>query len=271
MTPKDYEAEYNNRARVPEHPAIIQAWREAAARFRTETPPRTLAYGQGPREKLDLFEVEGAPAVMFIHGGYWQAFDGGWFSHLARGLHRRGVTVAVPTYDLCPDVPLSRIVGQMRLAVKALHERTGKPVVAAGHSAGGHLAACLLATDWSLVDRKLPKSVVSAAYSISGLFDLEPLLETSINTALKLDREEARRLSPIHWKAPAEGVLDAVVGEAESSEYHRQSDSVAAAWGAHGVATSYQIVPGANHFTVIAPLADPDSAMVGRLVELSAS
>jgi arylformamidase len=157
----------------------------------------------------------------------------------------------------------------MRQAAKLVYERTGKPIVAAGHSAGGHLAACLLATDWSMVDPGLPKDVVTAAYAISGLFDLEPLVGTSVNTALKLDREEARRLSPLHWKAPADGVLDAIVGEAESDEYHRQSDTVAAAWAAHGVATTYQVVPGANHFTVIAPLVNPDSAMVARLAELS--
>jgi arylformamidase len=267
--PKNYEAEYNNRARVPEHPAILQAWREAAAAFRSEAHPKTVSYGPGERETLDLFEVPGAPVVMFIHGGYWQAFDKSWFSHLARGPFRRGVSVAVPSYDLCPDVPLARIVGQMRQAARVLHERDGRPIVAAGHSAGGHLAACLLATDWSLIDRALPAGLVAAAYAISGLFDLEPLVSTSINQALRLDREEARRLSPLHWKAPPGGVLDAVVGEAESYEYHRQSEEIASGWAAQGVSTRFEEVTGANHFTIIAPLADPDSAMVARLVELA--
>lgn len=266
---KDLEAEYNNRARVPEHPAVMQAWREASAAYRAHNPPTTLRYGTGEREAMDLFAAEGRSAVLFIHGGYWQALDRSWFSHMARGLNARGVGVAVASYDLCPQVPLARIVGQMRQAARVLHEHSRRPVVAAGHSAGGHLAACLLATDWSMVDRALPAHLVPAAYAISGLFDLEPLVDTSINQALKLDAVEARRLSPIHWKAPADGVLDAIVGEAESSEYHRQSDAIAAAWAKHGTATRYMVAPDANHFTVIAPMADAGSAMVERIATLA--
>ena len=130
-------------------------------------------------------------------------------------------------------------------------------IVAAGHSAGGHLAACLLATDWSLIDPTLPKQLASAAFAISGLFDLEPLVPTSINRALKLTPLEARRLSPLHWKVNAGTVLDTVVGGAESYEYHRQSEAIVERWAAQGVATRYESVPDANHFTVIAPLADP--------------
>ncbi len=148
--------------------------------------------------------------------------------------------------------------------------RLGQPLVISGHSAGGHLAACLLATDWPAFDASLPADLVKAAYAISGLFDLGPLVETSINKALRLDHATARTVSPLFWTAPARGSLDAVVGENESAEYLRQSRSIAERWGAAGIATRFGTVPGANHFTAIAPLADPNAPMVLRLAELAA-
>jgi arylformamidase len=147
--------------------------------------------------------------------------------------------------------------------------RLGKPLVMSGHSAGGHLAACMLATDWRKVDPSLPENLVVAAYTISGLFDLVPLVDTSINKALHLDRATARAASPLFWQAPAHGSLDAVVGESEPAEYHRQSRTIVDAWGSAGLATRFGTVPGANHFTAIAPLADPASSMVARLRELA--
>lgn len=255
----DLEAEYNNRARVPEHPALMAAWRDAAAAFRAEHAPAVLKYGKGERERIDLFAVEsGAPWAVFIHGGYWQALDGSWFSHLARGLNAHGVSVAIPTYDLCPDVTVSTILNQMRAACRALADSGRVPAVVSGHSAGGHLAACLLAD-----------GLTPSAYAISGLFELEPLVPTSVNAKLGLDAEEARRLSPALWPAPTGGLLDAVVGAAESDEYRRQSRTIVERWGGGGAKTRFEAVEGANHFTVIAPLADPDSAMTKRVAELA--
>ena len=82
---------------------------------------------------------------MFIHGGFWMAFDGSHFSHMAKGLVGNGIPVAVPTYSLCPDVTLGAIIDEMRAPTAFLHRRFGLPVIATGHSAGGHLAAALLA------------------------------------------------------------------------------------------------------------------------------
>jgi arylformamidase len=265
----DYEAEYNNRARVPEHPAVIAAWSRDAPAYRAQHPPRVLAYGPGERNKIDLFAGDGdGPIVVFIHGGYWQAFDGAAFSHCARGLNQHGISVALPSYDLCPNVSVEEIIRQMRMAAREL-ARLGKPLVVSGHSAGGHLAACMLATDWAAFDPSLPRDLVSAAYAISGLFDLVPLVGTSINKALGLDAAAARAASPLYWTAPARGTLDALVGENESAEYHRQSRIIVDGWGKAGLATRFGTVPGANHFTAIAPLSDPDSQMVLRLKELA--
>jgi arylformamidase len=265
----DYEAEYNNRARVPENPALMAGWARDAAAYRQQNAPRQMRYGSSSRNTIDFFTGDGqGPIVVFIHGGYWQALDGSSFSHCARGLNAHGVDVAVPSYDLCPQVGVDTIIQGMRDAVRQL-AKFGRPLVISGHSAGGHLAACLVATDWPAVDASLGKNIVIAAYAISGLFDLVPLVETSINNALRLDAASARALSPLFWTPPAHGTLDAVVGEAESAEYHRQSRSIAETWGAAGVATRSGIVAGANHFTAIAPLADADSPMVLRLKTLA--
>jgi arylformamidase len=127
----------------------------------------------------------------------------------------------------------------------------------------------MLATDWPAFDSTLPEDLVVAAYAISGLFDLGPLVETSINNALRLDHAAARAASPLFWNAPLRGSLDAVVGENESAEYFRQSRTIVELWGAAGFTARFGVVPGANHFTAIAPLADPESPMVLRLKELA--
>jgi arylformamidase len=267
----DYEVEYNNRARVPENPAIMAGWASEARAYREAHQGRwhAIPYGSGARHSIDFFPGDGTgPIVVFIHGGYWQALDGSFFSHLAGGLNRHGIDVAIPSYDLCPTVSVADIIRQMRVASREL-AKSGRPLVVSGHSAGGHLAACLLATDWRALDASLPETPVSAAYAISGLFDLPPLVKTSINKALALDDASARAASPLFWKPPARGTLDAVVGANESAEYFRQSRAIVDAWGAAGVATRFATVGDANHFTAIAPLADPGSPMTLRLKQLA--
>jgi len=267
----DYETEYNNRARVPENPAIIAGWSRDAKAYREahQVRHKVIAYGAGERNRIDLFSGDGAgPIVVFIHGGYWQALDGSSFRHLAGGLNAHGIDVAVPSYDLCPAVSIAEIIAQMRAASREL-ARLERPLVVSGHSAGGHLAACMLATDWRAFDASLPEGPVTAAYAISGLFDLRPLVGTSINTALKLDDASARAVSPLFWKQPVCGTLDAVVGGNESAEYLRQSRIIADAWNAGGIATRFATIPDANHFTAIAPLADPNSTMTLRLKQLA--
>ena len=266
----DYEVEYNNRARVPENPALIAGWARDAASYRARHAPRAMPYGPGARNTIDFFPGDrDGPIVVFIHGGYWQALDGSFFSHLASGLNAHGIGVAIPSYDLCPDVTVDRIILQMRMASREL-ARLGRPLVISGHSAGGHLAACMLATDWLAFDASLPADLVTAAYAISGLFDLGPLVETSINKALGLNQAAARAASPLFWNVPVRGSLDAVVGGNESAEYFRQSRSIVERWGAAGIATRFGTVAGANHFTAIAPLVDADAPMVLRLKELAA-
>lgn len=258
------EAQYNNRAAVPEHPALMAAWKAQAEAARVAHPPSLLRYGPGEREVMDLFEAgPDAPIALFIHGGYWQALDKDWFSGIAPAMLANGVSLAIASYDLCPTVRLSRIVDQMRAAAGVLRERTGARPMVFGHSAGGHLAACLLS-----------EGRASAAVAISGVFDLEPLIPTSVNAALGLDRLEARALSPIHWPAPNGGapggtVLDCVVGAEETAEFVRQSRDMAAIWAAKAAQTRFEALPGLNHFTVLSPLTEADSPLVRRITELA--
>jgi arylformamidase len=266
--PLDFEAEYNNRARVPDHPAHIAGWQRDAAAYReTARAEFDLSYGPGERHRLDLFSPENGdgsgPVVLFIHGGYWQAFDKSSSSHLARGANMRGLTVAIPSYTLAPTATLAEVIAEIETAADFIVQRTGCPIVATGHSAGGHLAACLMA-------RPTPTHrPVRAAMPISGLFDLPPLVGTSINRALGLTLEEAHRMSPLEWAPPSSGNLVAVVGGAESSEFLRQSRSIVEAWAKAGVTTRYHEVSGAHHFDVIAGLGDPGDPLVKIHVELT--
>ncbi len=265
----DFEAEYNNRARVPDHPRHIAGWQRDAAAYReTAHCELDLAYGPGERHRLDIFYPEdgdsGGPGVLFIHGGYWQAFDKSSSSHLARGANGRGLIVAVPSYTIAPAATLADIIDGIEVAADFIMQRIDRPIVATGHSAGGHLAACLMA-------RRAPyQRPIRAAMPISGLFDLPPLVGTSINRALGLTVEEAHRLSPIEWAPPNSGRLVAVVGGVESSEFLRQSRAIVDTWGKAGVTTRYYEVPGAHHFDVIAGLADPADPLVDIMVELAA-
>jgi arylformamidase len=271
----DLEAEYNNRARVPEHPVLIAGWASDAAAYRAEVADRhtVISYGPTLRQTIDIFgplkPKAGAMPVLFIHGGYWQGLDPSFFSHLANGLNAHGVSVGIAGYDLCPDVSVGTIIEQMIAAAKTMHRRFQSPLVASGHSAGGHLAACLVATDWETIDPDLPERMVPAGLALSGLFELEPLVPTSVNAKLGLDIPAARSFSPRLWTPPSAITFDAWVGGAESPEYLRQSASINAVWAAAGNAMRYVEVPGANHFTVIAGLADADSAMTRRLAGMA--
>jgi len=138
-----------------------------------------------------------------------------------------------------------------------------------GHSAGGHLAAAMVATEWHELYPKTPEDLVPAAYSVSGVFDLTPLVQITMAQDLRLDEAEARRVSPLFWPAPKGRVFDAVAGGQESSEFLRQSRVIAETWGKAGAQTRFEAITGANHFTSIDTMPDPQSAMVGRLAELA--
>jgi arylformamidase len=272
----DYEAEYNNRARVPEHPEIFARWARDAEFFRADMLKSGRAelggfYGDAPRQYFDLFlpeTGENAPLAIFVHGGWWRSLDPSMYSHVARGPTARGVAVAVIGYDLCPNVSIAEIITQIRRACVFFWERFTRRMFIYGHSAGGHLAAAMVATDWPSLYPKAPADLVPAGYSVSGVFDLAPLIATSVNQDLQLDAAEARKVSPVFWPLKPGRSFDAVVGGLESSEFKRQSRLIVDTWN-NAAATRYEEIAGANHFTVVEPLADPQSPMTARVAELA--
>lgn len=267
------EREYNNRAACPDHPQWFARWaaESEAARARL-VAHLDLRYGTGARQTIDLFPAaRPRGALLFIHGGYWRALDKSFHSFVAAPLVDEGIGVAVLNYDLCPQVSIARVVDECREAVEWLAregEGNGLPcdrLVIAGNSAGGHLAAMMLATDWRAwnVD---PRAIV-AACAISGLFDLEPLLQTSLNADLGLDAAAAASVSPIHLAPTVRAPLLLAVGANETSEFRRQTRLLWDAWPnarPQGWFNPYE-VPDRHHFSIVSDLGDPQSELSARI------
>jgi arylformamidase len=277
MADMDYEVEYNNRARVPEHAEIFLRWARDAENYRADTlkagrAELGLAYGDTPRQSLDLFFPKAgtsAPLALFVHGGYWRSLDPSLFSQVARGLNAHGVTVAVAGYDLCPLVTIADIIEQIRRACLFLWDRLGRRMLVFGWSAGGHLTGCMVATDWPSIYPKAPADLVPSGYAVSGIYDLSPLIKTSMNQDLRLDAEGARRVSPLLWPLPQGRTFESVVGALESSEFRRQSQAVADTWRKAGAQTRFGEIADMNHFSIVDQLADPQSAMTVRAAALA--
>ncbi len=269
----DYEAEYNNRLLVPDNAKYGVRWADASAATRASLNAELdIPYGPGIRNRFDLFKTTrrgpGTPLAVYIHGGVWQRGDRKDYSCVADQLVTRGVDVAMPSYTLGPEASVTHIFEELRMFMRALWGRLGRRPLVIGHSVGGTMAGAMLATDWSTLG-DVPDDLVRAAYAISGVFEVEPYVQTSYNAAIRLTAEEARRLSPALWPAPKGRTLVAAVGGAESREFVRQSLDIAARWSAAGVRAECVVVPGGNHFSIVDELMRPDSAMLDRCVGLA--
>lgn len=268
---------YNNRALVPDFADHFAHWQNASAQARAQLKcTLDVPYGDGPGETLDIFPAAqpNASVVIFIHGGYWRSLDKADHSFVAPAFTRQGACVVVPNYALCPAVGMSEIALQMARAVawtvRHIAEFGGDParITVVGHSAGGHLAAMLLACDWQTVGADLPSQAVRNALSISGLFQLEPLRHTPfLMNDLRLDAAEAKRLSPALWPAPKQGTLAALVGGEESGEFLRQNALIQKAWGPQRVPVCAAL-PGLNHFSVLEALAQPGHRLQRQVLGL---
>jgi arylformamidase len=265
-SPEWFDAQYNNRARIPEHLEILRQWTDRSAEARAALPcVLDLAYGNDPSERLDVFtpRAQGAPVLVYLHGGYWRALDKRDQSFVATPFVDAGAMVVLPNYALCPAVSIEHIALQLVQALAwvwrnaAGHGGDPARIVVAGHSAGGHLAAMLLACDWHAVAPDLPGDLVKSALAVSGVFELEPLRHAPfLAPDLHLDAESALRLSPAAMPAPPPGRrLIAVVGGDESEEFLRQNERIAKAWGPE-VVTVCERVPGRNHVNVLFALAE---------------
>jgi arylformamidase len=259
------DAQYFLRALVPEHPEYFRRWKADSEAVRRSRPCRLdIAYDI---EKLDLFLADKTPApcLLFIHGGYWQALDKSDFSFLVPAFQDAGVAVAVLNYTLAPKAKMDEIVRQNRAAVAWLH-RHGREygidparIHVAGHSAGGHLTAMMLATDWPAFG--LDHNSVRGACAISGLFDLEPIRLCYLNDVLGLDPAVAERNSPLHHLPRQSPPLILSVGTGETDEFRRQQAEFAAAWRAARLPLEIADQPGDHHYGVVERLGQPNTPL----------
>ena len=262
---------YNNRALVPDFADHFASWRQGSEQARAQRRcVLDVAYGDGPNETLDIFPANrpDAPVVVFIHGGYWRSLDKADHSFVAPPLLDMGACVVVVNYALCPgteqqpitvpDIALqcARSLAWVWRHIGA-HGGNRNDISVIGHSAGGHLAAMMLACRWKDVGADLPADMVRKALSISGLFDLEPVRKTPfVQGDLRLTPAQVRRASPALWAAPKRRVLYTVVGGDESPEFLRHNTLIRKAWGARTVPVC-EALPGLNHFSVVSALTDP--------------
>jgi arylformamidase len=261
--------EYNNRQLFPDHAQHFARWAEGSARARgTMTCFLDRAYGASPAEMLDIFPARkgDGSALVFIHGGYWRSLDKRDFSYLAPAWVDAGVSLVVVNYALCPAVTIERIVQQLLAASAWLYRHAGDygmdedRLFVSGHSAGGHLAAMMLAALWPVYDRALPRDLYKGALAVSGIYDLRPLVQVDwLQGDLRLDDAAALKLSPAYLPPATRAPLTLAVGGLESSEFKRQNALLAQRW--KSILARDVPMPGKDHFTVVDGLADRASPL----------
>ena len=263
------DAQYNLRAAVPEHLTYFARYEAESAALRARWPGRLdLPYGPTPRQAIDLFvpRTQGAPLLVFIHGGYWQSRNRKDFSFVVGPLLERGAAVALIGYDLAPEVGMDAIVAQVRTGFAWLYRHAADHgcdparLYLAGHSAGGHLAAMALATEWQTF--RLPADVIKGVCAISGVFDLEPIRLCYLNDVVGLDPDEARRNSPIHQALHGRCPVTIAVGELETQAFHDQSRAFAAKLEREEWPCQLLVQPGVDHFGIVMSMAEPDAPVV---------
>jgi arylformamidase len=276
LTPEFVERGYNNRAAVADHPHWLAQYPERSAATRNRyRHTLDLRYGPGALETLDLFLPVENPrgTFVFIHGGYWRALDKSDFHFVAGPMLDQGIAVAVANYDLCPVVSIARIVDECRRLMVWIaregprHGASPDNVVVGGHSAGGHLAAMMFATDWDALG--LARDPFVGGVTLSGVHDLKPLVLSSMNSDLRLTNAEAARISPVNQVSLSQAPLLIAVGGAETSEFLRQSQLMWDAWPDNArPAAGPLIIAGKHHFNIVVDYADPESELTQATLAL---
>ena len=275
MSLEEIELEFNPRATARNVDERVAAYAAASAETRARRHcVLDVRYGSGEKETLDIFpaDASSAPVHLFIHGGYWRAMDKSDYSFIADVFQPAGATTVLINYDLCPDVTLDTIVAQTMRAIawtwRNIAEHGGDPdrLYVSGNSAGGHLTAMALAHDWTA--EGLPDYIIRGAMPVTGVFDCEPVPDTTVNELVRLDREEARRLSPL--RNPPRRALPVLVavGGAEPRLWIRMSKDYAALCREHGLECEYMELPGHDHFDVSRAIGDAQSPLARAMLRM---
>lgn len=271
FTDEEFDAQYNLRAGRPDYElTVIPDWQSRSASCRAELSPQLdIHYGQSDRQRLDFFHCQNAdaPTLIYFHGGYWQRGDKSIYSFLAQPFVSAGINVAVVGYELCPNVSITQISQQAREALAYLYLHAADLSIdnarftVMGHSAGGHITQMLMATDWPSINSDLPKDLIKSAIPVSPLSYLEPVRRTTaLNTNLQMDEEEAHKQSPMTLHPPVTNAPQlVVVGGAETSEFHRQSNMYVEAYNNSQRSVTSYVVPDVDHFDELNVLADTSS------------
>ena len=267
------EQGYNVRILREDFEAMTENWTSRSQALRASAD-RSLdcAYDSGARDKLDIFRCSkiDAPLFAFIHGGYWQRGDKSIYSFVAEPFLASGANVAIIGYELCPNTDLPGIVDKMRKAIGWLWQNStdlgvsSDRINVSGHSAGGHLTAMLLATRWDEFDTALPADVIKTGIPISGLYQLEPLRQTTIGDALQLNDHSCHNNSPQFLRPVTSAPVLVTLGGSETPQFHSQTDQLLEEWSRYGVRLEHHIEPGVDHFDVINRLADGGSKIFQR-------
>ena len=252
----NWDDAYANAPHIKHAETYPHAWSQAAKAFRVscklgERAQLDISYGTNERHKVDIFWPHGQPLglVLFVHGGFWRAFDKNSWSHLAEALVSAGWAVAIPSYRLAPSVSLETIGDDVAAALNHVASLVQGPIVLAGHSAGGQLVTMMMTSA-----RKLPKIIsqrIVRVMSISGLHDLTPLMKTAMNQDFGLDQKTAQLLSPALQKPALQVPLTCWVGGDERPEFIRQNQLIADAWKAYDISVEVVLEPNKHHFNVI--------------------
>jgi arylformamidase len=256
---------YNNSAAVPESGAMFKEWVSRSETLRARYPEHlNLAYGPRPRNRIDYFSAgQMTPVLVFIHGGFWQMRSKDDFAFLAESFLSSGISVAMVGYSLGPEASMDEIVADAHAAIRFLAAEVpklgGDPqrVVVSGWSSGGHLATMVL-----------DEPSLRGGVSISGIYELEPLVKSYVNDKLHMDAAMAQRNSPILLLPKTSKPLDLFAGSAELAEMRRQTADYASARRAAGHPMQYAEIPDANHYTILHSLMNTDGAIHQAIVTM---
>ncbi len=232
-----------------------------------------LPYGDAPRQKLDVFAPMGKaarPCLVFLHGGFWQEGDKSVSGFAAVPFVQMGWAYVSVGYTLTPQATLSDVTREIHQALAYLHLTAADlgidpaRIVLAGHSAGGHLAAAVLADVLGLS----AQPQVAGAVLISGVYELAPIARSYVNDLARITPDEVTRLSPLRFTPAARVPVHIEVGADEPEAFRLQSEVLAATWRSDLPQLTHHLAPGRDHFDVLKPLADPGSSLVQRITAM---